>query len=127
MEPNRSLRSTDRILHGTIRQGARADWHALEDLVGTDLLSRFTWMFELELEDGARVHAYKDRITRRAVHLAEDGRAFVDTATGRYRQIDRHTAVVLVLEEPDNGYPTAAEDTGLGVAPARSRADTTPR
>lgn len=34
-------------------------------------------MFEVELESGLRLHAYKHRETRRYLHLDKEGRAFV--------------------------------------------------
>jgi hypothetical protein len=52
-------------------------WQPLLDLVGTYGAKDFMWMFEVELEDGRSLHAYKHRWTRRYIHLTVDGRAFV--------------------------------------------------
>jgi hypothetical protein len=52
-------------------------WQPLLDLVGTYLTGDFMWMFEVELEDGRSLHAYKHWWTRRYIHLTIDGRAFV--------------------------------------------------
>lgn len=54
----------------------RPDWRPILAMVGPELTGWFMWMGELELSDGARVHAYKHRDTRRYLHLAVDGRAF---------------------------------------------------
>jgi hypothetical protein len=34
------------------------------------------WMFEVELESGLRLHAYKHIETRKYLHLDKEGRAF---------------------------------------------------
>lgn len=54
----------------------RPNWAPLLALVGVELTGWFMWMGEVELSDGARVHVYKHRDTRRSVHVAEDGRTF---------------------------------------------------
>ena len=43
------------------------------------------WMFEVELSNGKRLHAYKHIDTRRYVHLDRDGAAFVYEEPDRYR------------------------------------------
>jgi hypothetical protein len=51
------------------------------------------WMFDVELDDGVRVHAYKHMATRRYFHFAEDGRAFVFAGNERYREIRPRHAI----------------------------------
>lgn len=53
-------------------------WEPLFDLA-PELLGDFIWMYEAELEDGARLHAYEHLETQRHLHLAHGGRAFVFT------------------------------------------------
>jgi hypothetical protein len=50
-------------------------------------------MHEIELTDGARVHAYKHIDTRRYFHLATDGRVFAYSSTGTYVPIERSEAI----------------------------------
>jgi hypothetical protein len=50
-------------------------WEPLLKLAPDDI-EDFMWMFDVELDDGTRPHAYKHRWTRRYVHLTDDGRAF---------------------------------------------------
>jgi hypothetical protein len=45
-------------------------------------------MYDVEIEDGRRVQAYKHIDTRRYVHLDADCNAFVYEPSGRYRSID---------------------------------------
>jgi hypothetical protein len=45
------------------------------------------WMFEVVLDDGTPLQAYKHIDTRRYVHLAPDGTAFYYEAPDRYRSI----------------------------------------
>jgi hypothetical protein len=111
----------DRILHGTVCQWDTPDWTALANLLGTDLLPRFKWMYEIELEDGARVQAYMDSGTRRYLHLADDGRAFHYTPRGRYREVPWGTAVVGVFEDSNGCSLTPAEEAALRVALSKAR------
>lgn len=55
---------------------AGPNWAPLLALVGVELARWFMYSGEIELDDGARVHVYKHRDTRRSVHVGEDGRAF---------------------------------------------------
>jgi hypothetical protein len=48
----------------------------LLDLAPDDV-EDFMWMFEVELESGLRLHAYKHIETRKYLHLDKEGRAFV--------------------------------------------------
>lgn len=65
----------------------------------------FMWMFEVELENGVTLHAYKHRETRRYLHLDHGGRAYVyiwneDLAAdddGRYEEVDPAWLLELAL------------------------------
>ena len=112
------------LVHGEIRQYTTPDWTALQDMVGYELLSWFMWMCEIELADGTRVHAYKHNWTRRYLHLTRDGTAFQYTATGRYREVDRYTALVSVFGDWDWWVsPTEEEETAVRAALEKARGD----
>jgi hypothetical protein len=70
-------------------------WEPLLELAGEDI-DDFMWMFDLELEDETRLHAYKHHWTRRYLHLSDDGRAFAYRGSadlddeGSYRQVCPH-------------------------------------
>ena len=85
-------RSAD--IAGEMGQDDRLNWAPLLALVGEELTSEFMWMYDIELADGALVHAYKHIETRRYLHLAEDGSTLRFTAPGHYEPIDRHDALV---------------------------------
>lgn len=105
-----------RILSGTMGRSDRPDWTALEHLVREELVARFMWMHEVVLEDGARVHAYKDYETREYVHLAEDGRAFdYLPMSGRYHEVDPFSALMRALEGWDGPPPSESEHEGCEV------------
>ena len=80
--------ASKRTLRGRRSQCRNPNWTALETLIRDEVLGRFMWMGEIRLEDGKPLHAYKDRVSRRYLHLAEDGRIFVYAQDDRYRQID---------------------------------------
>jgi hypothetical protein len=114
--------NSDRILAGTIRQGDVPNWTSLENLLGFDLLcGHFMWMFDVELEDGTILDAYKHRWTRCYFHLASDGRAFYFTANGRYCEVDPHRAIVGVFKDWACCEPTEAEEAALEDALSRAR------
>jgi hypothetical protein len=91
------MRST-RHLAGTMLRYDEPDWGPLESLVGPELAPWFMWMHSVELEDDAIVHAYKHVSTRRYLHLACDGRAFVYTAEREYREVLRLRAIVVAFD-----------------------------
>ncbi len=62
-------------------------WEPLFDAVGEEVASRFMWMFEVDLEDGNVLHAYKHKDTRRSIHLDRHGAAFVYIDPDRYRRM----------------------------------------
>jgi hypothetical protein len=75
-----------RTIKGVMTQGDTPDWKPLENTVGYDLAGDFMWMFEVTLEDGRRLQAYKHIDTRRYVHLDAEGEALVYVDGGeRYR------------------------------------------
>jgi hypothetical protein len=82
-----------RTLPGTMLESQRPVWQPLLDLVGEQLVDWFMWMFEVELADRSRVHAYKHVATRRYFHLGEDGRAFAYRSVGRYLEISPREAI----------------------------------
>lgn len=86
-----------RTIAGTSVQGADPIWQPLLDLVGPVLAEWFMWMYEIRFADDSRVDAYKHRVTRRYLHVAQDGRVFAYVGDGRYRKIDPEVAVGVVL------------------------------
>lgn len=108
-------------LESTMLDSDKLDWAPLEDLVGLELACRFMWMFAVRLADGSRLHAYKDRVTRRYLHLALDGRAFVYTARGMYREVDRETAIEKVYEERRYAQLSESEELALAAALDKAR------
>lgn len=83
--------------------GAGPNWRPLRDIVGFKLADWFMAMFDVRLDDGVVVHAYKHYETRRYFHLAEDGRAFVFVSArseeeGRYQEISRAEAIAIAFE-----------------------------
>lgn len=87
------------------RNFERPDWGPLVRLAPARV-DDFMWMFEVELEGGVRLHAYKHRETRGYLHLDHGGRAFAYIwdeklaagEGGRYEQVDPEWLLELVLE-----------------------------
>jgi hypothetical protein len=95
-------------------------WTMLEELVGMELAGWFMWMFEVELDDGTHLHAYKHRITRSYFHLAEDGRAFIFVGKHSYREIDRVTAIDFAFEGWETMRATKADLDAVDAAMCRA-------
>lgn len=77
-------------------QGDTPHWRPLLDLVPT-AVDDFMWMFEVELEDGTEIHAYKHWETRRYLHLDCQGRAYVYGEDDRYHEVSPDLLPALVL------------------------------
>jgi hypothetical protein len=89
---------------GQITRGLKPSWEPLIGLVGKDIVPGFMWMFALQFDDGAEVHAYKSIATRQYIHLASDGRAFTFRGNNRYDEISLREA----LEQAFNGWEDAS-------------------
>ena len=82
---------------GESTQGDSPNWQPLLDAVGGDVVQDFMWMFEVTLCDGTQLQAYKHIDTRRYVHLARGGRAFVYESPDRYRPAHPADALAAVF------------------------------
>lgn len=69
-------------------------WAPLLELAPDDI-DDFMWMFEVELEDGTPLQAYKHRWTRRYLFLDEAGRAFDEIRHSQFEEVEPR----LLLEE----------------------------
>ncbi|MGH2884926.1 MAG: hypothetical protein ACRDPA_19860 [Solirubrobacteraceae bacterium] len=106
-----------RFVHGRMCRHDTPDWSSLEALLGSDdLCAHFMWMFDVALDDGTVLHAYKHRWTRCYFHLADDGRAFYYVTDDLYCELDPYTAIEAVFADWDCCKPTAAERMALRVA-----------
>jgi hypothetical protein len=75
-------------IEGTTVQADTPNWLPLALVAGIDLLEDFMWMFEVQLSDERRLHAYKHVDTRRYLHLDDEANAFFYDEDGRYRPIE---------------------------------------
>lgn len=83
---------------GHMTQFSMPNWAPLGQVMDEELMGAFMWMFEVAMGDGTRLHAYKHRMTRRYVHLDEQGRAFTYCGEDRYRRLPLADALELALE-----------------------------
>jgi hypothetical protein len=90
------LKRGKRTLRGGEMQGDQPNWEPLLELAPEEI-DDFMWMFEVELEDGAMVQAYKHWWTRGYVHLDFGGRAFVFTEDNLYEEVDAEELLAAVL------------------------------
>jgi hypothetical protein len=98
--------TSDRVVRGVMTGGHdKPEWEPLLELAA-EHVDEFMWMFEVELESGLRLHAYKHWETRKYLHLDKEGRAFVyiwpdefdSDEPGSYREVDPERLLNLVLE-----------------------------
>ena len=76
---------TGPVYKGEDAQDNKPVWGPLFGVLGEEVGGDFMWMYEVELEDGTLLQAYKHIDTRRYVHLDPCGRAFVYESPDRYR------------------------------------------
>jgi hypothetical protein len=117
----------DGEIRGVADQGESPNWAPLLAAVGEDVTAGFMWMFEVATSDGRRLQAYKHIVTRRYVHLDDDGNAFYYAHPDRYRPIafDRLLEAVLSSWWQDDlvgGSPEAMAAAKRAVRRARARA-----
>lgn len=86
---------------GTTRERVQPDWNPLELTVAPRHLDDFMWMFEVELDDGAVLQAYKHRETRGYLHLSAEGDAFIYEYPDRYLRVTLSWLLDEVLPETD--------------------------
>lgn len=70
-------------------QRDRPEWGPLVTFLGETFAEDFMWMYEVRLDDGQRIDAYKHVDTRRYLHLTADGRLYGYVEGRRYREVDR--------------------------------------
>ncbi len=74
------------------------EWEPLLNLA-PDHVVDFMWMGTVRLVDGTRLQVYKHYWTRRYLHLAEDGRAFVFVPKTRYEEVNPPWLLMRVLRK----------------------------
>jgi hypothetical protein len=72
------------------------EWEPLLSLAPDHVID-FMWMGTVRLVDGTRLQVYKHAWTRRYLHLAEDGRAFVFVPKTRYDEVNPTWLLMRVL------------------------------
>ncbi|HEV3130134.1 MAG TPA: hypothetical protein VGY32_14215 [Solirubrobacteraceae bacterium] len=107
-------------ISGRTVQVTQPNWDALRSLVDDELADRFMWMSEVELEDGTRLNAYKDHMSRRYLHLADDRRAFYFTDDAYYHEVDPRTALMaLYIDVAETARLDEVEQAALRLALAK--------
>lgn len=79
---------TKRKRLGKLTQYDNPHWEPLLKLLAEYLVVDFMWMHEVELKDGTQIHAYKNRETKRYLHLSTDGRVFQYCGDDYYREVE---------------------------------------
>lgn len=73
---------------GEVIQHEEPHWDPLLKLLAEYLVVDFMWMHEVALKDGTRIHAYKNRETKRYLQLSTDGRYFEYCGEDYYREAE---------------------------------------
>jgi hypothetical protein len=90
---------------GHLGQCDQPNWEPLLGLLGEELVGDFMWMTQIDLVDGRAAHAYKHILTRRYLHIGEDGRTLAFVGSGRYRPVDPYDAIASAF----GGWPRDGE------------------
>jgi hypothetical protein len=94
---------TKRKKHGEVTQYDKPHWDPLLKLLSEYLVVDFMWMHEIALKDGTCLHAYKNRETKRYLHLSTDGRVFEYCGEDKYREVEitlQMMELVLATDRP---------------------------
>jgi hypothetical protein len=99
-----------RGIRGRATQGDHPDWKPLLDSVGEQVTGDFMWMYEVELDDGTHLQAYKHIDTRDYIHLAADGQAYYYKPPDRYIGVAASDVLAQVFRDlPRLGGVTAEQ------------------
>lgn len=101
--------ASERTTRGNVVQAENPLWAPLEAVLGTELASGFMWMYEIRLDDGTRVDAYKHVTTRRYLHLGPTGTAFVYRVECGYLRTNLAVAITDVFSGWERGQPGPRE------------------
>ena len=99
---------TKRKRIGHVTQYDNPHWDPLLKLLSEYLVVDFMWMHEVELKDGTRIHAYKNRETKRYLHLSTDGRVFEYCGDDKYREVEISMQMMERVLAPDRLRPCHA-------------------
>jgi len=98
-----------RPLAGETTKTQEPTWEPLLELA-SEHIDDFMWMFEVELEDGTKVQAYKHWWTRRYLHLTDELRAYVYGEGSIYYEVWAEDLLELVLPKEKLSIPGYTED-----------------
>ena len=85
-----------RRIRGRSIQSESPEWQPLLDLA-PEHVADFMWMFEVELDRGHRLQAYKHFWSRPYIHLDDEGRAFAYVGDDLYQEDDPYELLDLAL------------------------------
>ena len=108
-------------IKSTVVQAENPSWASIEAALGTELAGWFMWMYELRLDDGTRVDAYKHVTTRRYLHLSVAGLALRYGVEGRYLGVDLASAITTAFEGWHRAAPGQRDVRLLAAAVASAR------
>jgi hypothetical protein len=98
-----------RKFRGSEMQGEEPNWEPLLELAPEEI-DDFMWMFEVQLEDGGMVQAYKHWWTRRYVHLDFAGRTFIYLEPNLYEEADPGELLEAVLNRRESRASIRRQD-----------------
>lgn len=111
----------DGAVRGSVHQHDDPEWRPLLAAIGRELVSWFMWMFEIELADGARLHAYKHSGTRRYLYVDPAGQAYEEYPAGHYRPRPLSVAIIRAFAGWERCLPDEDDHAALGAAVDRAR------
>lgn len=111
----------ERATKGTVVQADEPCWSPLESVLGTELAGWFMWMYELRLDDGTRVDAYKHVTTRRYLQLSAASVAYRYGVDGRYLGVNLAAAISDAFDGWERAAPRPRDLQLMALAVASAR------
>jgi hypothetical protein len=108
-------------IQGRIVQTDAPSWEPIVAVLADELAAWFMWMFEVELTDGVRLHAYKHTATRRYLFVGVDGHAYAADGTGHYLRRGLPTAIAQAFVGWEPAHPCQRDIIALRAAVERAR------
>jgi hypothetical protein len=108
-------------IRGRIVQAVAPSWEPIVAVLANELAAWFMWMFEVELTDGTRLHAYKHVVTRRYLFVDAAGHAYADDGSGRYLRRGLPVAIAQAFVGWERADPCERDVSLLRAAVSRAR------
>lgn len=79
--------TTHNLIRGEVEQADDPFWDPLEAAIGKEHAGWFMWMYQIRLENGVEIHAFKHIGNRQYLHIGTDGSLYWFVGPSSYLEV----------------------------------------